>query len=424
MAVAFGEVFVVAVGLIAYALVSRRIEPWPLTMPMVFVGFGALTEAAGLVHLERDAAGVALLAEVTLAVILFSDAVRINVPSLRHDLALPGRLLLVGLPMSIGLTTLLVAFFYSGLSWAEAALIAAILAPTDAALGKAVVDDESVPVRIRQSLNVESGLNDGMVLPAVLLFIALATGEETSAGFWGKFALQQVGLGTVTGLAVGAGGAWLLGRAVERRWIEGIYAQLGTLALAFVAFAGALAAGANGFIATFVAGLTFGAISKPSTADHLDEYTEDTGQLLAVLAFFVFGNVFVGDALGELSGGVILAALAALTVGRILPVAAALVGTGAAWPTRLFLGWFGPRGLASIAFGLLLLEEEIPGGTEMFAIIALTVVASVILHGASAAWGARTYGRWYAATPGHQREAMPEAMAVPPRRRRWSKRPI
>ncbi|MBA2496233.1 MAG: cation:proton antiporter, partial [Acidimicrobiia bacterium] len=297
----FVEVCVIALALVSYALISKRIEGWPLSMPMVFVGMGWITEATGVVSLSTKTGQVAVLAEVTLAIILFGDAVRINVRALGHDLSLPARLLLIGLPLSIATTTAVVALVLPRLSLAEAALVAAVLAPTDAALGKEVVEDESVPQRIRRSLNVESGLNDGMVLPAVLIFLALAKGEETTAGFWSRFVFQQVGLGVVIGVLAGAAGAWLLLRAQDRDWVEGIYAQLSTLAVAILAFAGADTAGANGFIAAFVAGLAFGAIAGRGRGDHLVEYTEDSGQLLAVVSFFAFGNLFVNDALRALS---------------------------------------------------------------------------------------------------------------------------
>ncbi len=417
----FGEVCIVAAVLLAFSLVSRRTSKLPVTMPMVLVAAGAVSEATGAVTLDTEIGAVVLIAEVTLAVILFGDAVRINVSALRNDAGLPGRLLLVGLPISVALGTVMTAALLTDLSWAEAALVAAILSPTDAALGTAVVSDEAVPLRVRQGLNVESGLNDGMVLPAVLLFIALSTDEETTAGFWGRFVLRQVGLGVVVGLAIGAGGAWLLTKALDRNWVEGIYAQLGTLCVAVLAFAGALAAESNGFIAAFIAGLAFGHIADDETAEHLDEYTEDTGQLLAAVAFFLFGNLFVSDALDSTTVWVVLCALGTLTIGRIIPVWIALTGMGAAWPTRLFIGWFGPRGLASIAFGLLLLEEEsLEGAEELFAVIALVVLASVVLHGASASWGARRYGRWFATMTDDELDEMPEAMPVIPRRNRWA----
>ncbi len=416
-----GEVCVLAGALFAYALVSRRTDGWPVSMPMVLVAAGAISDATGLVSLGTEVEGVALLAEVTLAVILFGDAVRINLTALHRDVGLPGRLLFIGLPLSVALGTAMTALLLTDLSLVEAALVAAILSPTDAALGAAVVSDESVPLRVRQGLNVESGLNDGMVLPAVLLFLAISTNEETATGFWAQFVLRQVGLGVLMGVAVGAVGAWLLTRALDRNWVAGIYAQLATLAVAALAFAGSVAADGNGFIAAFVAGLAFGQVCDEETAEHLDEYTEDTGQLLAVGAFFVFGNLFVNDALEAVTVWVVVCAIGTLTIARIIPVWIALTGTGAAWPTRLFIGWFGPRGLASIAFGLLLLEEEsLAGADELFAVVALVVLASVVLHGASAAWGAQQYGRWFATMTEEELEEMPEAMPVETSRNRWA----
>ncbi|MEL7155184.1 MAG: cation:proton antiporter, partial [Actinomycetota bacterium] len=273
--------------------------------------------------------------------------------------------------------------------------------------------EPSVPLRIRQGLNVESGLNDGLIVPAVTLFTALALGEaDTDPGFWGRFVGQQLLGGLAIGLAVGVIGGLVVAAADRRGSMEGIYAQLATLALAVAAFTAAVGLEANGFIAAFVAGMAFGRMCGPELADHLDEYTEDTGRLLAIVAFFLFGNLFVVDALGATSLPVILCALAALTIGRMVPVVVAMAGMGAAWPTKVFVGWFGPRGLASILFGLLLLEEALPAADELFAVIAWTVVASVFLHGATAGWGARAYGRWFDAMSDDERHEMPEGVMV------------
>jgi NhaP-type Na+/H+ or K+/H+ antiporter len=418
------EIALMAFAVVGFGLVSARAGQCAVTMPMVFVALGALGDASGLVRLGIETSGVALIGEVTLAVILFGDAVRIDLAALRRELGLPFRLLGIGLPLSILVGTVIVAGLVSDLSIWEAALVAAVLAPTDAALGQAVVEAEVVPLRIRQGLNVESGLNDGMVVPVVLLLIAVSGGEAgTDPAFWAKFVLQQVAGGVVVGVICGAGGAWLIARALERRSIEGIYAQLATLALAVLAFAGALAAGANGFIATFVGGLAFGAVAGRDAAAKLDEYTEDSGRLLAMIAFFVFGNLFVNDALGVTTAAIVACALLLLTVGRMVPVGVAMLGIGVRWPTVLFAGWFGPRGLASILFGLLLLEEMLPAADRLFAVVAWTVVASVYLHGATASWGAERYGRWYAAMPDAERGAMAESEMVAVHRSRWRRSP-
>ncbi|MFT7602283.1 MAG: NhaP-type Na+/H+ or K+/H+ antiporter [Acidimicrobiales bacterium] len=387
------EVCIFLAGLIGYSLVSRRTEAWPLTMPMVFVTFGVLTDATDFIDLRIEEEGVALLGEVALAVLLFSDAVRLDTMRLRREALLPIRLLAIGLPLSIALGAVGIALLLPSLSIWEAALIAAILAPTDAALGQAVIEDERVPAPIRQGLNVESGLNDGVALPAVLLFAALASGEDAAAGFWITFVLRQVGGGLLVGLAVGLGGGWLLRHSLRANWIEGIFAQLATLGLALLALSGAVAVGANGFIAAFVAGLSFGAIGN--TAVMLDEYAEDTGRLLSLVMFFVFGNIFVRPAFAAISLVVVVCVLGSLTIGRVLPVLIALAPGRPNWRTVAFVGWFGPRGLASILFGLVLVEEKLSGADDLFAIISLTVLASVFLHGATATWGAGWYGDWW-----------------------------
>ncbi len=418
---------VIAVAIVAFALVSARVGRLALTMPMVFVAVGALTDAVGLIDIDLGAEGVAILGEVTLAVILFGDAVRIDASALRREVAIPARLLLVGLPLTVGLGTLLFLVLVPSLSIWEAALVAAILSPTDAALGQAVVEDRAVPQRVRQGLNVESGFNDGLIVPAVLLFLALATGEnDGDTGFWVEFVIRQVALGLVIGLAAGWLGGRLLSGARRAGWVEGIYAQLATLSVAVAAFAGALAADANGFIAAFVAGIAFGWACGPDLAEHFDEYTEDTGRLLAIVAFFVFGNLFVNQALANTTVAIVICALGALTVMRMAPVALALSGMGIKTPTKLFAGWFGPRGLASILFGLLLLEEEtaqhLGAAEELFAIVAWTVVASVVLHGLTAAHGAARYGRWYAEMVADG-DDMAESMPTEDHRARWGTRP-
>ncbi len=408
------EIALIAAIVLVYALVSRVIDRMPLTMPMFFVGLGIATEKLGVVDAAVSLEEVTIVSEVTLGLILFGDAARIRSSQLRHNWGLPIRLLVIGLPLSIALGTIVAKIFLPGLSIAEAALIAAILAPTDAALGQAVVEDESVPARVRQGLVVESGLNDGLALPAVLLFLAIADGETTEAGFWVRFAAEQVGGGLLVGLAVGAIGGWLLREARERGMVEGIAAQLAVLSLAVMSLTCAIAVGANGFIATFVAGLAFGHTGLRASADgspsRLDEYTEDTGQLLAMVAFFLFGNVLVPRAFDELSIGVVLCAFGALTVGRMVPVAVAMADMRPAPATVGFVGWFGPRGLASILFGLLILEEDLTGADALFGVVALTVLLSVVLHGATATMGARRYGEWY--RDRLDRDEMPEAVPV------------
>ena len=418
------DIAVIAGLIVAFALVSRRVASMPLTMPMVFVALGAATDWFGIVELGVETEGVAVLGEITLAIILFGDAARVDIGSLRRGVGLPARLLLIGFPLTVLLGAVLFASLIPGLSGWEAALVAAILSPTDAALGQAVVEDRTVPKWVRQGLNVESGLNDGLAVPAVTLFIALAIGEETAPGFWGRFILEQVGLGVVIGVACGLIAGALLVRAHRHGLVQGIYAQLATFSIAVLAFASAEASGANGFIAAFTAGLSFGAATGREKAEEYDEYAEDTGRLLAIASFFVFGNLFVVEAVSETTIAVVACAVLALTVMRMVPVYVAMTGMGAAPRTKVFIGWFGPRGLASMLFGLQILDDSVADGLsdahELFAVIAWTVVASVVVHGASAAWGAHRYGEWYASMPEPDRAAMPESTDVGDRRARWS----
>ena len=272
--------------------------------------------------------------------------------------------------------------------------------------------------RIRQGLNVESGLNDGLVVPAVALFLSFAadTEDSGSARFWARFAFEQIGVGLLVGVLVGATGALLLNHALAHDWVDGAYAQLATFSLAIAALATSVYFDGNGFIAAFVAGMAFGHIAEDH--EHLGEFTEDTAQLAAAVSFFLFGNVLLGPALDNFGPAIAGCAIAILTVGRVIPVAIAMVGSKAALPTMAFVGWFGPRGLASILFGLLLLEEDLPMAEQLFAVVAWTVLLSVVLHGATAAWGARRYGAWWATMSEDERESMPEGLDVPDQRPR------
>ncbi len=428
------EFAAVGVLVIAFSAVSMRVATWPVTMPMVFVGAGAVTDAFGLIDVSAERESIALLAEVTLAVILFTDASRIDIVRLRRFLSIPIRLLAVGLPLSIVLGAVVNRLLFPDLPFAQVALIAAILAPTDAALGSAVVEDDVVPARERLALNVESGVNDGLVVPVVAFLTAVVIGESRTTASWFGFVGQQIGWGIGVGVVVGGSTIVVLRWAHDRGWTDARFEQLATFAVPIVALFGAAAVSGNSFIAAFSAGLVFGSLggemSNADTADtaeaplseRLGAFTEDAAQLLALVTFFVFGNVLVADAVDRFSIAVALCAVLTLTVGRIVPVWVALVGTPLRAPSRLFVGWFGPRGLASIVFGLLLLEDTdtmTETGETLFGVIALTVTASVVLHGASASWGAQRYGRWADSTADAD---MARVADSPMPRSRWSRR--
>ena len=407
------DLAIVAAVVVSYALVSKRLETTVVTAPIVFVTLGVIMGPAGLdlIELGLDEGSVRILAEATLVLLLFTDAIRIDIVRLRRHVDLPGRLLGIGLPLTVVLGAAVALLVFDDLNLWEAALLAAILSPTDAALGQAVVTNPRVPERIRQGLNVESGLNDGLMLPLITLFVALAAAGVNieTPGYWVEFVLEQIGFGVAIGAAVGAGGGWLLDRFATRGWVDGVYRQLGTLAIGVGAFAIAEQIDGNGFVAAFVAGLAFGAVAR----DHCEgayDFAEDEGQLLALLTFFFFGAAIAGPALEELTWSIFLYAVLSLTVVRMVPVAIALIGTSFHRPSVLFLGWFGPRGLASILFGLFVLERaELPVADELIRVVTITVVLSVVAHGLTAAPASARFGDWFER---HATAQMPEAAVV------------
>ena len=391
------DLIVLATVVFAFGLVSRRLEGTVLTAPMVFVAAGVILGPAGfnLVQLKLDDHTVLLLGEIALAIVLFTDAARTNLSTLRQNEGLPLRLLGIGMPLTIALGTVAAALLLTDLSLWEAAVVSTVLAPTDAALGQAVVSNPRVPVLVRQALNVEAGLNDGLSVPFLALFLTLAVAEEElqPAGYWIRFALEQIGLGALVGVGVGLAGGWLVSQASSRGWMTDSFQRLALLALALIAWALADHIGGNGFIAAFVAGLAV-VPTVERVGERLIRFTEAEGQLLNLSVFFVFG-VFVIGLIESSSWEVALYALLSLTLIRLLPVAVSLAGTHLRSVSVLFAGWFGPRGLASIVLGLIVVAEAplLAGREEIEAVVALTVLLSVLLHGVTAAPLSDAYAR-------------------------------
>src|SRR3954447_13306474 len=350
--------------LIGWALISGVLARANINGPLVFLVAGYLLGNPdwGLLAVDVDASTVHVLAELTLALLLFSDASRVNISKLRRDFHFPLRLLGLGLPLSVLLGSLLAAWLLHDLSWALAVFVGATLAPTDAALSAQVINDARIPMRLRRALNVESGLNDGIVTPVVVLALAVAAAqlglEQHSDGSGGR-ALVELAVGILVGLAVGWGSAVLIDVASRRQWMITGGRRLATLGAALGSFGIALAWDGNGFIAAFVAGLAFGAALDEESVrvEEADELPELLGQVLALVVWFLFGAALVPVALESLDARVLGYALLSLTLVRLLPVALALVGSGMDRPTVLFVGWFGPRGLASVVFALLAVEE-------------------------------------------------------------------
>lgn len=389
------QLALIAVFVLAFGGISLRIQRTILTAPMLFVAFGILVGGAGLglIEAELENEVINLVAELTLVLVLFTDASRINLRLLRREHNLPVRMLTIGLPLTIGLGALAGRFLFPAFSGWELLILATILAPTDAALAQAVLASDRVPVRIRQALNVESGLNDGMALPILLFFIS-AAGASVSpgdTGFWLRFAGLQLTLGPLIGVAVGYFGGYIVQWCTKHEWMSETFQQLSALSLALMAFALAELVGGNGFVAAFAAGLTIGNATR-GICNCLYEFAEAEGMLLMLLTFMFYGAVMVAPALNSFDPMFVLYALLSLTVVRMLPVALSLIGTKATIDTTIFLGWFGPRGIASILYGLLLLESPmITHGEEIFFIMVITVLFSVVLHGVTATPGVNRY---------------------------------
>lgn len=372
---------------LSYGVVSRRLNTTVLTGPILFTAFGLVMGAAGLglIDLSLDTETIKLIGEVTLVLVLFTDAARIDIPRLRTQAGLPLRML-ASLPVVIGLGAILALWLFPDLDLFAAAVLGAVLAPTDATLGQVVVTDDRIPVRIRQTLNVESGLNDGIVLPFVTIFLSLAGAQEgvESVGEALAFVGGQIGYALLAGVGIGCAAAYLVDRASARGWMTRGYQQLATLAVALLIFAVAEAVGGNGFIAAFVGGLAFGSLAA-HRLDEFYEFAEQEGALLTVVVFVVLGASLVPDLVRRLDLRTAAYVILSLTVVRMLPIALSLVGTGLRGSSIAFLGWFGPRGLATILFGLLVVEEaDLSHGDMILSTALWTVLASILAHGLSA----------------------------------------
>lgn len=384
-------VVVLSASLVIWGIVGSRLESWNITAPMSFlvVGFLVANEPLDVIEIEIGDEGLRTLAEITLAVVLFGDAARVRVRELFSDAALPGRLLGIGLPLTMVLGTLGAKLLFPDLSWWVCAVIGTAVAPTDAALGAAIIDDERVPSRIRRVLNVESGLNDGIATPFVSFFVVAAVTGVAMQGESRGDALLDLAIGVVGGVVLGTGAGWLMAKAGDH---DDTARAVGVAGLAVLSYAATVTAGGNGFVAAFVAGLAFGAMMPAAERTPSLELTHLGGSVLSQSVWFLVGSVMVPELAGISWREVVYAALA-LTAVRMVPVAVAVLGMGLDRATVGVLGWFGPRGLASVVFALLAFGELGAGdGDRVVMVITAVVVGSVLLHGASAAPVAARYG--------------------------------
>ena len=404
------DVAIVAAVIFLWGALSARLERYDVTAPIIFVLAGLLLTHGPLAPLgfapSREL--VKALAELTLVLVLFSDASRVRLRDLRAETGLCVRLLGIGLPLTIGLGTLLAFALFNGLGIWLALLVGAALAPTDAALGAGVMVNPAVPARIRRLLNIESGLNDGIATPVVLVAIAGAATAEHEASVGPGAAVAELALGVLVGVLVGGAGGFVVNVARRRGWAEGGFAGSAVLALAICAYACSLAVHGNGFSAAFVGGLGYGAASG-KRGERLVPYVEESGALVSLLVWLAFGAIAVVPAFEGLTWQTVLYALLSLTVIRMAPVALALAGRKLGHTAVAFVGWFGPRGLASVVFALLALEALGKPAGPAISVIAFTVLLSVVAHGLTANPLAHRYGPRIAITPGR-----PDDAGVPP----------
>jgi NhaP-type Na+/H+ or K+/H+ antiporter len=393
------DLAIVAAVIFLWGTLSARLERFDVTAPIIFVLAGLVLTHGPLAVLGFDPSRelVKALAEITLVLVLFSDASQVRLRDLRADAGVCLRLLGIGLPLTIGLGILLALALFSGINIWFALLIGAALAPTDAALSAGVMVNPDVPQRIRRWINIESGLNDGIVTPVVLVAIAGAETAEHAAGVGPGVAVAELALGVLIGIVIGGAGGYVVNAARRRGWAEGGFAGSAVLALAICAYACSVALHGNGFIAAFVGGLAYGATSG-KRGEGLVPYVEETGALVSLLVWLAFGAIAIVPAFEGLSWRTVLYAVLSLTVIRMVPVAVSLAGRRLGHAAVAFVGWFGPRGLASVVFALLALEDVGHAAEPAVSVIAFTVLLSVVAHGLTAKPLAHRYGPRLAAT--------------------------
>ena len=391
------ELLVFFIILLVVAIFSSLIGRLPISLQMIFVVTGMLMGwlVTGYVDVTQPPYStiIFLIAEIALVLVLFSDASRVGLKALRNKLST--RLLIIGLPITIILGVIVATILFPGVPWWVAGIIGAALAPTDAALGQIVVQNIKVPERIRSTIEIESGLNDGGSVPFLLVFIAIGIAAEAFKPtiYFVQVAFQQIGFGILVGLVVGLLGGWLVLKARDNEWITPQFQRIAFLAMAILTFLIADEMGGSGFIAAFIGGLALGYIVKDAGKILID-FSETEGQLLNLGVFFLLGIVVL-PLLYNITWQIILYSILSLTVIRMLPVAISLIDTKLGWDTVLFIGWFGPRGLASIVLALLALDElkVFPGETTFITVVFLTVILSVFAHGLTASPLSNLYAR-------------------------------
>ena len=384
----YAEFVVLAGFAFLYSVVAGRMERSIISGPIVFMAFGFLIGPLAFSWVEVDVTNreFRMLADLTLALVLFIDAANADLSVHKASTLVPRRMLLFGLPGTIALGFVAGLVLFDSLGVYELAILATMLAATDAALGKAVITNKAVPSHVREGLNMESGLNDGLCVPVLFVFIALAEAssvETDSTMLALKLVAREIGIGLVVGLGITALGTWLITWCWKRNWITEIWLQIPVVMLAITCFALAQTLHGSGYIAAFVGGILFGFIARKDT-HKLVMAAEGVGETLAMMTWIVFGAAVIGQSFEFFTWQVVLYAVLSLTIVRMLPMFVSLTGTGETTESKLFLGWFGPRGLASLVFAIIVLNTDLPGTKLMATVVVCTVFLSAIVHGVTA----------------------------------------
>jgi len=384
----YENVAILAAVVLLYSAIAGRVGRSWLSGPILFTGAGLALGPAGLgvLQLPLTAADLKALAEISLAMVLFTDAAHADLGVVRRIVGLPERLLLIGLPLTILLGCVAGLLLFPDLGVLEVALLATLLAPTDAALGAPVVTSDAVPSATREALNLESGLNDGICVPVVIVLLDLALGTEIQGSTMQHIItviVEEIGIGLLAGLALTSAAVAALRLASRLGWTSKHWLHIPVVALAGLCFTTAQALGGSGFIACFVGGLLFGYLERDRRSDLLGG-AASTGEVLALVTWVAFGGPVLGRLLGQVTLPIFIYALLSLTVIRMAPVFISLLGTGMSIADKLFIGWFGPRGLASIVFAVIVFDAGLPGRSVLAVTTDLTVLLSVVAHGLTA----------------------------------------
>jgi len=372
--------------LFVYSLISEKVERLSLSGPIVFVAVGVALGPLGLEWFNPSVnfGNGKLLIDLTLALFLFVDAAGANLSVLRKNWRIPGRMLLLGLPLTMLLGAILAMMLFPEFSVFEAAILGVMLAATDAALGKAVVTNQGVPAHLREGLSAESGLNDGLAVPFLLLFIALEQGSAVRGeGVALELLAEEVGIGLAVGAVLSLIAAKVVRLAREAGWLGHVWKRMSVPALAILIFAVAQGLHGSGYIAAFVGGLCFRAAMREDVHAMLLP-AEGAGEVLAMTAWVLFAMMLLPAALPHVGRSEVIYAVLSLTVIRMMPIILSLTGTGQPMANKAFLAWFGPRGLASLAFATIVWSEQIPEAGTVVAVTILTVGISLVVHGVTA----------------------------------------